>query len=187
MAVGAGGGLIRGKQIVGTGAVRDVAMATIFCDRGVFVDKRSCLGLMTSGALRGLRAQSDLASLVWAMAIGAAEHSLAHGVMRGQVQTGRDFRVASDTEPRVGACVGENVAGELRRDPNVVGLAVVGIVAIRTEQARALMLRHRPGQKAPMACLVTIQAIGIGREAYAGGVHHVLDVALAGAMTRFTV
>ena len=187
MAVGASRGLIRGEQIVGAGAMGDVAMAAIFRDRSVFVDIRTCLGLMTSGALRGLRAQADLASLVWGVAIGAAEHALAHGVMRGQVQAGRDCRMAADAEARVRACVGENVASELRRDPKVEGLAVVGIVAIRAEQPRALMRRHRPGQQTPVACLVATQTVGVGREAYAGGVHHVLEVALAGAMTRFTV
>ena len=63
MAVDAGPGLIRREQMVGAGAVGDVAMAAIFCDRSVFVDERSRLGLMTCGALRGLRAQSDLATL----------------------------------------------------------------------------------------------------------------------------
>jgi hypothetical protein len=73
------------------------------------------------------------------MAIDAAEHSLSHRVMGGEVQPGSNFRVAAHAEPRFRSSIGQNVALELGRDPYVSRLAVVRIMTIRTEKIRALM------------------------------------------------
>jgi hypothetical protein len=81
MAIDAGPRLIRRKQVVGTGAMRNVAVPAVLLNRRVVVDPGSRLGLVALCALVSLCAELRLLGFVRRMAVPTTEHPLAHGVM----------------------------------------------------------------------------------------------------------
>jgi hypothetical protein len=148
-------GLVGQEQVVGGGTMGNVAVAAVLRDGSVLVDPGSRLGLMTFRALRSLGTQSDLARLVRSVTVRATEHSLSDWMMGGQVQTAGNLGVTTNAEARIRSCLRKNVPRVVRRDSNVEGLAIVGIVAVGTEEIRSLMLRQLPCQETPVPSLVT--------------------------------
>lgn len=139
MTVDTRSGLIRRKQVIGTGAVGNVAVATILLYRRVVVDPGSRLSLVALRASVGLCPELCLLGFMGRMAVRTTQHSLTHGVMGGKVQSRSHLRVAIDTESGVGSCIGQNITRELCGNADVARLAVMRVMTVRTEKARALV------------------------------------------------
>ena len=146
MAVDAGPGLIRRKQVVGTRAMRNVAIATVLLNRRVVVDPGSRLSLVALRAPLGLCAELRLLGLMGRMAVRTTEHPLAHGMVRGEVQPRSHLCMAIYAESRIGSCIGQNIAGELCGNTDVAGLAIMRVMAVCTKKTRALVFGELPAQ-----------------------------------------
>jgi hypothetical protein len=76
------------------------------------------------------------------MTVRAGEHSLAHRMVRGEVEARCYIRVTLHAEGRGGIQVsGRPVLGL----PNLMDLAIVRIMTVRAEQPRTLVLARPPG------------------------------------------
>jgi hypothetical protein len=146
MTVDARSGLSRGEQIVGSGTMRNVAVAAILLNRRVIVDPGACLSLVAYRALVGLCAESSLLGFMRRMTVHTAKHPLSDRVMGGKIQSRSHLRVAIHAEPRFGSRVGQNIACEVRGNTYVARLAIMWVMAVRTEQACALVLGKLPTQ-----------------------------------------
>jgi hypothetical protein len=89
--------LIRAQEVLRGGTMRRVAEAAVLRHREMFVDPGPCLSLMTALASLVLRSEIALDRPMWRVTGNAIEHSLAYGMMRGQIETRADLAMAIDT------------------------------------------------------------------------------------------
>ncbi len=148
------------KQFTGDRTVGRVTRKAILDHRGVLENPGADNVLVALCAELVAGAVGHPRILVGVVATGAAHAPFSHGMMRGEIELGRDIAMALDTETRLGV----HISGtRLRKDAQMRSVGVVGVVAIGTVEPRSRMFAGSPLEVGVVPDRVTQEAIGVGR------------------------
>ncbi len=182
MTAHAGPGLTHLEQRRGARAVGHVAEPAVLGDRKVLMDPGAFLLGMAAGTGCVAGSRPARRAGVGRMAVGAGQQALAHGMVRRQIEAGRDPGMAVDAEPRPGVRPGKACCGERRRCAEMAGFCVMRIVTATAEQSCTPMGRGRPVEMGPTSALMAVEAGGVVGEANRLGRPGASDVERAGAV-----
>jgi len=163
----AGTWLVGSQQRFRKRAMRLVADAAILADRDMFEDPWADKVLVAAGASLSGRTEPDDLAPMRIVAVCTPEHALEDGVMRWELQTRGNGHMTAYAEARRIVRIPHGYTSD-RWHANVFQLPVVGIMTVRTRDTAASVVCSCPCQMGTSA-VVTIQAIGIGREADIAG------------------